>query len=99
MKDRNYRNGERGLVHNAGALGGLNHLDWPSSKSEPTPSRPEGDQTREGNLASSKQCPPRPLEPWEGEETTCPWGFNFDPSSLMKYGSCPVAQACLNSSP
>lgn len=61
MKDRNWRNGEPGLVRNAGALGGLNHLDWLSSKSEPTPSCPEGDQ---GDSVSSKQCPPRPLEPY-----------------------------------
>lgn len=87
MKDRNCRYGEPGLVHNAWALGGLNHLDWPSSKSKPTPSCPGGDQ---GDLVSSKQCPPRTREPWEGEETACPWGFNFDPPSLMKYGPCPV---------
>lgn len=61
MKGRNWRNGEPGLVHNASALGGLNHLDWPSSKSEPTPSCPGGDH---GDLVSSKQCPPRPLEPY-----------------------------------
>ena len=60
MKDRNWRNGEPGLVRNAAALGGLNHLDWLSSKREPTPSCPEGDQ---GDSVSSKQCPPRPLEP------------------------------------
>lgn len=62
MKDRNWRNGEPGLVRNAWALGGLNQVDWPGSKSKPTPSRSEGAQ---GDLASSKQCPPRPLEPWE----------------------------------
>lgn len=84
MKDRNCRNGEPGLIHNARALGGLNHLDWLSFKHEPTPSRPQGDQ---GNLVTSKQCPPRPLEPWEGEETACPWGLNSNPPPWWNMGS------------
>lgn len=99
MKDRNWRNGEPGLVRNAEALGGLNHLDWLSSKLPPVQRETRETRCPVNNVCLALWNPTRErkqhvlgastLTPLPDEIWALPCGVVlFELESLMGKGVC-----------